>query len=255
MERIKEVSDSVMISNLIYMAQKTASDSDRQMYLENAIQLMKKKREGKQAVKYHNLIFDLDGTLIDTENAVLKTWQLTLKEYHYRYSLDELRRVLGITTKNALNLLHVTVDTYFEQNWMKNYEKFAGEAKFFTGAKEMLSTLKSAGCSLGVVTSRCRKEYHDYFGSFHLEELFDRIVCADETTKHKPNPDPIYKYAELEKVELSACIYIGDMPTDIECAKRAGIAAGLVLWNHSGILCRDADFLFRTPDELLELLL
>lgn len=209
----------------------------------------------KQAVKYRNLIFDLDGTLIDTEHAVLKTWQLTLKEYHHRYLLDELRCVLGIPTKNALNLLHVTADPYFEQKWMKNYGQFAVEAKFFPGVKEMLSTLKSAGCSPGIVTSRSRKEYHDYFSSFHLEELFDRIVCAEETAKHKPDPAPVYRYAELEKAELSACIYIGDMPTDIECAKKAGIAAGLVLWNHSGIVCQDADFLFRTPDELLELLL
>ena len=255
MERIKEISDSMMISNLIYMAQGAACDSARQMYLENAIRLMKKKREGKQSAQYDHLIFDLDGTLIDTENAVLKTWKLTLKEYHYLYSLDELGCVLGITTKNALDLLHVTVGADFEQNWMKNYEKFAAEADFFPGTREMLSALKSRGFSLGVVTSRCRKEYHDYFGAFHLEELFGRIVCADETAKHKPDPDPVYKYAELEKADLSSCIYIGDMPTDMECAKKAGIAAGLVLWNHSGILCREADFLFRTPDELLELLL
>lgn len=205
--------------------------------------------------RFNNLIFDLDGTLIDTENAVLKTWQLTLKNYHYSYSLDELRCVLGITTKNALDLLHVTVDACFEQNWMKNYERFASEADFFPGTREMLSALKSNGCSLGVVTSRCRQEYNHYFGVFHLEELFGRIVCADETAKHKPNPAPLYKYAELEHAELPTCIYIGDMPTDIECAKKAGMAAGLVLWNHSGILCREADFLFRTPDELLELLL
>lgn len=255
MKRIKDVSDSMIISNLIGMAQDAACDPDRQMYLENAIRLMKQKREGRQALPYHNLIFDLDGTLIDTENAVLKTWQLTLKKYHYRYSLDELRCVLGITTKSALNLLHVTVDAYFEQNWMKNYERFAAEADFFPGTKEMLSALKSCGCSTGVVTSRCRKEYNDYFGIFHLEKLFDRIVCADDTARHKPDPAPLYKYAKLEKADLSACIYIGDMPTDMECAKKAGIAAGLVLWNHSGILCREADFLFRTPDELLELLL
>lgn len=216
-------------------------------YLKNTVQ--------KQAVPYHNLIFDLDGTLIDTERAVLKTWQMTLEEYHYRYSLEELRCVLGITTKNALALLHVTADASFEQNWMKNYEKFAAEASFFPGTEEMLLALKSGGCSLGVVTSRCRKEYRDYFSVFHLEELFGRIICADETAKHKPEPDPLYKYAELEKVELSDCIYIGDMPTDVACAKKAGMAAGFVLWNNSKILCPEADFHFHTPEELLELLL
>lgn len=254
MERIKEVADSMMISNLIYMAQESTCEAVRQRYLDQAILLMKKKREGRQAVNYRNLIFDLDDTLIDTERAVLKTWQFTLKSYHYYYSLDELRCVLGITTKNAIAMLHVTVDTQFEEKWIRNYERFAPEADFFPGTKEMLLTLKSRGCSLGVVTSRCREEYDKYFRIFRLEEIFDRIVCADETAKHKPTPEPLYKYAELEAADLSSCIYIGDMPTDIECAKNAGIAAGLVLWNHSGILCREADFLFHTPEELLELL-
>lgn len=255
MERIKEIADSMMISNLICMAQENAWDFSGQKYLDQAVRLMKKKREGRQAVKYQNILFDLDGTLIDTENAVLKTWQLTLKQYHYRYTLEELKNILGITTQNALRLLHVTVDSNFEKNWMKNYDRFAAEADFFPGVREMLRRLKGAGRSLGVVTSRTREEYDAYFSRFCLEEYFGRIVCADDTEKHKPEPEPICKYAELENADLAACIYVGDMATDVECAKRAGIGAGLVLWNQSGVLSRDADFLFRTPEELLELLL
>ena len=119
----------------------------------------------------------------------------------------------------------------------------------------MLLKLKAQGCSLGIVTSRCRAEYDAYFSSFHLEEIFHRIVCADDTKTHKPEPEPIFKYTEAEKALLSSCIYIGDMSTDIECAKKAGIAAGLVLWNKCEGLSREADFLFRSPEELLELLL
>lgn len=254
MERMKEVADSVITSNLIYLAQEAACEPERQRYLEHAIRLMKKKREGKKGMKYRNIIFDLDGTLIDTEEAILKTWQVTLKKYYYNYSLDELKCVLGIPMENALTMLHVTVGAEFEKSWMKNYEKFTGEADFFPGIREMLMALKENKCSLGIVTSRTREEYNRYFQSFHLENLFQRIICADETEKHKPEPEPIYKYMELEKAVPESCIYIGDMLTDMECAKKAGIAAGLVLWNHSGILCQEADVLFRTPEELLALL-
>ncbi len=207
------------------MAQEAADNYSRQMYLEHAIKLMKKKREGKQAMKYKHILFDLDGTLINTEEAVLNTWQYTLKKYHYTYSLEELKSILGITTRKALEALKVTVDNKFEQNWIKNYANFAVKADFFPGIKKMLLELKAQGCSLGIVTSRCRAEYDAYFSSFHLEEIFHRIVCADDTKKHKPEPDPILKYTEAEKALLSSCIYIGDMPTDIECAKKAGIAA------------------------------
>lgn len=206
-------------------------------------------------MKYTHLIFDLDGTLINTEEPILKTWQFTLKEYDYSFALEKLKSILGITTKKALEILEVTVDADFEKKWTENYGKFAAEADFFPGTKEMLLELKEHGYFLGVVTSRSVEEYNAYFQKFHLEELFDCIVCADATKKHKPDPEPIYKYAELTKADLSSCIYIGDMPTDMKCAKSAGISAGMVQWNHSEIVCREADHLFRSPEELLKRLL
>lgn len=205
-------------------------------------------------MEYKHIIFDLDGTLIDTEHAVLKTWQFTLKEYHYEYSLEELHPVLGITTPKALEYLKVSVDENYQEKWMKNYGEFCREADFFTGTKEMLRELADRGYQLGIVSSRCRQEYNAYFGGFHLEDLFDRILLADDTKRHKPDPEPICKYAEWEGVPVSACIYVGDMPTDIACANSAGAASGLAAWNRSGILCREADFIFRSPEELLELL-
>lgn len=205
-------------------------------------------------MKFKHVIFDLDGTLIDTEEAVLKTWQFTLKEYYSEFSIEELRVVLGITTQKALKMLGVLADSRFEEKWMANYGKFAGKADFFDGTKEMLQSLKEQGHLLGVVTSRCQDEYDRYFHAFHLEKIFDRIVLADDTEKHKPDPQPLYKYMELEKAEVSSCIYVGDMLTDIDCANRAGMASGLVTWNHSGVLCENASYTFHTPEELLGIL-
>lgn len=206
-------------------------------------------------MEYKHIIFDLDGTLIDTEAAVLKTWQCTLQEYHYEYTLEELRIVLGISLQKTLKQLKLVVDDQFEKRWMENYGRFAVTADFFEGAKEMLMELKKRGYSLGIVTSRSKDEYSAYFQKFHLEAVFDRIVLADDTEQHKPDPAPLYKYMELEQTEPSSCMYIGDMPTDIECANRAGITSGLVTWNGSGILCGEAQFIVRSPEELLQMLL
>ena len=74
------------------------------MYLDYAVRLMKQMMEDEN-MKYQHIIFDLDGTLIDTEQAVLKTWQHTLKDFHYFFPLEELRIVLGIPTENALKKL------------------------------------------------------------------------------------------------------------------------------------------------------
>lgn len=255
--RVKEVADSVIISNMIFMAdmaQKGASKSDRDLYLNYAVGLMKKMVREKAAEKYRHIIFDLDGTLLDTEEAVLKTWQHTLQDYGYEFSLEELKTVLGITPESALKKLKITEYKDFWPRWLENHFQYVKEITFFDGITEMLQSLKRHGYSLGIVTSRTREEYNCYFRSFQLEDLFDIMILADDTKRHKPDPEPLYKYGELAGVPLRDCIYVGDMPTDIECANRAGVTSALAVWNGSQSLCREAKLLFRSPKELRDIL-
>lgn len=119
-------------------------------------------------MKYKNIIFDVDGTLIDTETAVLKTWQLTLKQYGYDYSLTDLNVILGIPTTKGLEKLKVTVDDNYEKQWISNYEQFKHMMNYFDGIQSMLNSLKERGIVLGIVTSRRQKELDDFFQNFNL---------------------------------------------------------------------------------------
>lgn len=204
-------------------------------------------------MQYNHIVFDLDGTLIDTENAVLKTWQFTLGTYGLNYSLENLRIALGIPTLDVLELLDVSVDQYFENKWIQNYSKFSDQAVFFPGTEDVLQLMKKSGFHLGVVTSRNKTEYESYFRKFNLEQIFNLIVCADDTLQHKPDPEPLLYYAEKSGTPPYSCIYIGDMPTDIASANAAGFASGLVTWNNSSVLDPDADYIFSSPEELFKL--
>lgn len=201
-----------------------------------------------------HFIFDLDGTLIDTEVAILKTWQETLKEYNYDFSIKELKVVLGVTTEIGLQRLNAHVDEYYVSKWANHYGKYALETHFFVGTKEMLQELKEKGYSLGIVSSRSRDEYEKYFSQFDLENYFSTVVLQSDTDKHKPNPEPLYKYIELAGARKEECIYIGDMVSDIQCASRAGIVSGLVTWNQSGVMCEDANFIFSQPEDIYNLI-
>lgn len=208
---------------------------------------------GEVDMDFKHYIFDLDGTLIDTEDAILKTWQYTLKEYGYEYSLNEVRVVLGVTTGIGLQRLNAHVDENYTDKWQTNYEKYSTEADFFDGAKEMLKLLKDRGCSLGIVSSRSKTEYKRFFESFNLESFFTTIVLEEDTREHKPNPEPLFKYIELTGADKDTCIYIGDMPTDIQCANDAGVISGLVTWNGSDVFCDEAKMIFRDPKEICDL--
>lgn len=242
-----------LISNLMCQADAIPDPYWKRMHLDYAAYITNRQDGAATDRLPTEFVFDLDGTLIDTEMSVLKTWQYTLRRYHYTYSLDELRQVQGLPIAQTVERLGVYVDDHFEDQWTRDHALFSNEMDFFPGTRQMLAALRECGHNIGIVTSRSRKEYEAYFTEFQLETFVDRIVFADETTQHKPNPEPLLMYAELRKLQPSACVYIGDMPTDMECAHRAGAAAGLAAWNGSVTSRADADYLFFTPEDVLTL--
>lgn len=207
--------------------------------------------------RFSSVAFDLDGTLIDTEAPVLKTWAATLDQFGHRsYTPESLRGVLGVTNSAGLAAVGaVGIDLpAFAAAWAENYRDFAGEAVFFPGAERMLDRLKAEGFTLGAVTSRNRREFGAYFTGFHLERWMSAIVLEEDTIQHKPEAEPLCKYLELTGASAAETIYIGDMPTDIRCAKAAGTVSGFVRWNGAGFSCPEADLTFDHMDELLALL-
>ncbi|GKS81219.1 phosphatase [Ligilactobacillus pabuli] len=200
---------------------------------------------------YKNLIFDIDGTLIDTQEAVLQTWQTTLREYGYDFSLDQLQAILGIPLPQGLEQLAVNVDQDYQQRWNDNYAKEADKMFFFAGIEDVLQQLQQTGVNIGVVTSRSQDELDQFFKDFELEKIFPVIITADDTKLHKPEPEPLEKYLKQVGAAKEDCIYIGDMPTDILCAQRAGMTAGLVNWSQKELSETRAEFVFLSPQEML----
>ena len=201
-------------------------------------------------MEYKHFIFDLDGTLVDSEVPILKTWQETFREYNRDYSLEQLKVVLYGPSLTVLRWLNFYDDERtFIQKWQNNYEKYCLEVGFFDGIEKMLKTLKAQGCTLGMVSLRSRYEYQRFFASFHLENYFKYVIFGDDTLDQKP----LLKYMEKANAKAEDCIYIGDMPDDVYCANHAHVASGFATWNKSGIICYEAKYIFNNPKDLLQL--
>lgn len=201
---------------------------------------------------YNTVIFDVDGTLIETEKAVLGSLQRMLRtDYGQEYKLEDLAFVLGIPGQVALPKLGIEDVHRANERWNDFMKDFYSSIEVFDGITGVLDQLQQVQITLGIVTSKTKQELEDDFVPFGLMRYLPYVVCADDTLRHKPHPDPLLRFLEFSQADPQRSIYIGDTLYDYECARDAGIDFGLALWgckNHSHI---PAKYKFETPNELL----
>lgn len=204
---------------------------------------------------YNCIIFDIDGTLLDNEIAVLSSLQkLVSEELNKNLNFEELKFALGIPGEVALNKLGITNILDCNMKWNGYFKEYFHHIKVFDGIKDTLVKLNEIGILTGIVTSKTKEEFLNDFVPFKLNDYFKLVICADDTEKHKPNPDPILKFIELSGADKSKAIYIGDTKYDMDCAFAAGIDFALALWGAKSSMGIDAKYILENPKEVLELL-
>ncbi len=182
-------------------------------------------------MKYPHVVFDVDGTLLDTERSVLLSLRDTLREVMGRdYSLEELEFSLGIPGADALETLGVANVPAVLARWEELLQGYRHLDGVFDGIPELLAALKRSGRALGVVTSRTRAEFDLDFSQLEIGPCFQVVITADDTDLHKPHPDPLLKYMELSGAAAEDILYIGDSGHDARCAQAAGVDFGLAGW-------------------------
>ena len=206
-------------------------------------------------MKYTHIVFDVDGTLIDSEKAVLKSLQKTMEEEGINKSLDDLKFVLGIPGKDALSILGMKDLQGVEEKWNENLLKYCDEMILFEGIKQVIQELKCKNLNLGIITSKTRKEYETDFFKFGLNTYFDLVICADDTIKHKPDKEPMEKYIEITKARIEEILYIGDSIYDMQCSKDAGVDFALALWGANETEKIKPTYKLKDPKSILDIIM
>ena len=180
------------------------------------------------------LIFDLDGTLADTNEAHTQSWVRGLAEHGYTLDADRIRPEMGKGGDNLFpDVLGQDAEARDGEAVRKSvgeaYKKIAAEQKLtlFDGAVELLDELRRRGIKTALATSSGEGDLTATFGSLgvDLREHVDEVVMKDDVERSKPFPDIVL--AALEKLKLSPaeCAMVGDTPHDAEAAKKAGVIA------------------------------
>ena len=204
--------------------------------------------------KYKHIIFDIDGTLIDTEEAILQSLQDTVREIlHEDIEKCDLKFALGIPGGIALRKLGITDIERANDRWNEHLLKYKSRIRLFDGIPELLSSLKTNGCKLGIVTSKTRNEYAADFAApfFALSDYFGTVICVEDAARPKPYPDPLLTYLNTAHIHAGDAVYIGDTVYDSQCAKNAGLDFGLAAWGNAEAQEIPANYLFKTPADVL----
>ena len=201
------------------------------------------------------MIFDVDGTILDTEKAILKSLQKVLNEEGKDYQLEDLRFALGIPGKETLRRINVTEVERVHPKWSKTVLEFSQDVSVFQDLENIIKELSESPVRTGIVTSKTRQELVDEFVPFGLSSFFEYTICASDTEKHKPHPEPLLACLDGLDANHDETVYIGDSIYDMQCAKSAGVKFALALWGSKTTEGFElADFILKEPKDILDLI-
>jgi pyrophosphatase PpaX len=185
------------------------------------------------------VLFDLDGTVIDSGAIILASMRHAAKEVLGEEPPDELlmAAVGGPGLEAQMHALAPDRVDELVTVYRAHNEPLHEELVCCAGIDELLVLLKEEGRRLGIVTAKRRATVDLAFDVLPLRHLFETVVGGDETNRHKPDPEPLLLAAERLGVEPRDCAYVGDSPFDIRAAKAAEMFAVAVTWG--GIHDRD----------------
>lgn len=204
------------------------------------------------------VLFDLDGTLIQSTEVIMETFVLTFKKYFKDVTLDEktLTSFLGTTLYKTFELY---MDDTHDVDELVQFYRHTSEALMkekllaYPHAKEVLETLKDQGVRLGVVTSKMREVAKAHLTLVGLESYIEHIVGYEDVTRHKPDKEPLEKALQLFNITHDEAIYIGDHENDMLSAKHARMMCCAVTYSHrlKEMLAVQPDYVI---DDLIQIL-
>lgn len=211
------------------------------------------------STKTTTILFDLDGTLIDTNELIIQSFLHTLQHYYPdQYKREDVLPFMGPTlveTFGSMNPDNIEemIKTYRTFN-ISNHDLLVKE---FEGVKETIIALKEKGYKIGIVTSKMSDVVMKGLKLTELDPYFEIIVALDHVEKAKPDPGPILMALEKLDSTPEETIMVGDNHHDIVGGQNAGVRTAAVAWSIKGrdyLATFNPDYMLENMTDLLSIL-
>ncbi|MFT8323096.1 MAG: pyrophosphatase PpaX [Bacillus sp. (in: firmicutes)] len=208
--------------------------------------------------KINTALFDLDGTLINTNELIIASYLHTLEQYFPgKYKEADILPFMGPTLVEVFS----GIDKEKAEEMIKIYRTYnlANHDKIvtiFDGVYETIKELKEQGFKLGIVTTKLADVVDMGLKLTKLDEFFDVIVALDHVKKAKPDPEPVLLALEKLQAKPEEAIMVGDNYHDIQAGQNAGTLTAGVAWSLKGkefLKGYNPDYIFDNMKDLLSI--
>lgn len=186
-------------------------------------------------MKKKYVIFDFDGTLVNTNEVIIQSWQAAARHY-MGHEMDprKIEETFGEALPFTVSYLMPEEDVMEVCDYHKAYQEKNCDnlVTMFDGMVELLDELKLRGYKLAVATSRRKVSFYEYMEKYDLLKYFDAEVVMEDVEHHKPHPESLLVALKKLGAKPEEAIMVGDTRFDIGCANNAGVDSVLVKYSH-----------------------
>lgn len=202
------------------------------------------------------VVFDLDGTLVDTTSLIVNTYVETIRLLSGAdvTTHDVLAKFnIGPTPVLLSHFLGRSVASQDLDVYFGVYETAIATLQPFAGVPEMLKQLRRNGYQLGLYTTAMRRAVNLILPKTNLDEYFDVVVAGDEVLHPKPNPDGLEQVCQKLGAQPSDAAYVGDAEVDLLCASSANALAIHAIWARPLVEFQGYYLVAKQPGDVLAL--
>lgn len=211
------------------------------------------------------VIFDLDGTLLNTIDTIAYYCNSALKKYGFNeVSVERYKKIVGngakLLVERALNETGIWSEADFEAVFTEYNALYDADTLYLTepykGILDMLDELKNAGYQIAVLSNKPDFATNDVVATIFGEDMFDLVRGAVEGVPLKPAPDAVYDIMSILGADKDNTIFVGDTKVDIETGKNAELYSIGVLWgfrDEAELKGAGADVIIDDPAEIAEI--
>ncbi|MCL1632260.1 pyrophosphatase PpaX [Sporolactobacillus sp. CPB3-1] len=182
------------------------------------------------------VLFDLDGTLIDTNHLILASFQYTLDRYFPgKFTREDLIPFIGESLETSFRQVSTTMANEMIAVYRDHNSRYHDQlVREFPHVRETLTALKQDGCRLGVVSTKKRDMVERGLRHTHMTGFFETVVTGDDVRRLKPDPEPLVRAMNALSAQPGSTMMVGDSPSDILAGKQAQVRTAAVGWSLKG---------------------